>query len=330
MQFMNLLKYVSYICMLLLTACICAKPLSDSLPIQGHYSQDGRSVSRFKLERFLLKQDSSADFTDRSLGYKWSGHSVGALLWSVNIGVCAYQLKQVLDAVERQNRILDSTGKQETFVNGLYKFTIPLIIGTEITSFIQTRLYNRSDYLLHKGALAYNASVLKKSSKNSEIDLHIEKGKYGEYKQGGLLFFEPVLYSVLREQPASKAYSVWSAVHKEVGVQVGTWGIMYLGLAILSYLQESMVDTSFIIDKKARDFNLTLGVSLTAFSIVNAIISAVTRNVAIKKYNAALPKPNAAIQGISPKKDATAPDSAETGITEKRDTILIDTTSAGK
>jgi hypothetical protein len=327
---MTLLKYVSFISVLFSSAGICSKPLSDSLPIQGHYSQDGRFVSRFKLERFLLKQDSSTEYTDRSLGYKWSGHAVGALLWSVNIGVCVYQLKQVFDALERQNNILDSTGKQESFVNGLYKVTIPLTIGTEMTSFIQTRLYNRSDYLLHEGALAYNASVLKKSSKNSEMDLHIEKGKYGEYKQGGLLFFEPVLYSVLREQPASKAYSVWSAVHKEVGVQVGSWGGMYLGLAILSYLQESMADTSFIIDKKARDFNLTLGVSLTAFSIVNAIISAVTRNVAIKKYNAALQKPNAVIRGISPQKDATALDSAETGITEKRDTILTDTTSAGK
>jgi hypothetical protein len=329
-KIMDHLKDISFACMLLLAGCASAKPLSDSLPIQGHFSQDGRTVSRFRVERFLLTQDSSTEYADRSLGYKWGGHAVGAFLWSVNIGVCAYEFKQFLDEIKKQNSILDSTGKQEAFSNNLYKITIPLTIGSEVTSFIQTRLYNRSDYLLHKGALAYNESVLKKASKGSELDLHIEKGKYGEFKQGGLIFYEPVLYSVLREQPASRAYSVWSAVNKEIGIQVGTWGGMYLGLAILSYLQEAMGDTSFVIDKRARDFNLRIGISLTAFSIVNAIISSVTRNRAIAKYNETLPKKSTMQQGTSSEKAGQAPDTAETGITEKRKSTLTDTTSTAR
>jgi hypothetical protein len=252
------------------------------------------------------------EFVDRSLGYKWSGHSVGALLWCANLGVSLYQLKLVIDAIEKQNILLDSTGKQEAFTNRLYQFTIPLIIGSGVASFVQSRLYNRSEYLLHKGVLAYNASIAQKFHNGASIDLIIEKEKYGWYKQSGLLMTEPVLYGVLREQPASRPFVYWSWATKEIGVQTGSWAGMYIGLAVLSYVVESMADTSMIIDKKARDSNLRIGISLAGFAIVNAIVSAVTRNAGIKKYNEALPKR----PGTPANKAVTPPDSTQTGIIE--------------
>jgi hypothetical protein len=269
---------------------VAASPLSDSLPIEGHYSQGGHSVGRGKLEKFLLSHDTSALLTDHSIKYKWSGHAIGAALWCVDIGVSAYQLKLVLDALKNQNRLLDSTGKQFALSNDLYKFTVPLFIGGEVASFVQERLYNRSDYLLHKSALAFNASLAKKFSPDSALDLCIEKAKSGGYTQGGLFMTEPALYGVLREQPGSRAISNWSATLKEIGRRAGEWGGMYIGLALLSYLQEAAGDSSMVIDKKARDLNLTIGVSLASFGIVDAIVSIVTKNIAIKKYNEGIPK----------------------------------------
>lgn len=317
---------------LFLFSIAISAPLSDSLPIEGHYYQGNNYASNFKLERLLLKQDTSMELVDRSLGYRWSGHSVGALLWCVNIGVAAYEIKQIYDAIQNQS-IFDTTMMgREPFSNNLDRYTIPLTIGTEIASFVQMRLYDRADYLLHKGALAYNASLAKKRSQ--ELDLTIEKAGFGEYRQGGLTFGEPVLYGVLREQPASAGHSVWSWILKETGNQVGSWAGMYLGLALISYLQEYMGDTSFVIDKKARDINLTIGISLTATSIASAIVSMVVRNKGVQRYNEALPKrPPAPAAPAAPEPEniiegkpaPVPPDTSRAGIIEKPQKILLDT-----
>ncbi len=322
---MSIFRQAAVLSVMLFIPFAAAKPLLDSLPIEGHYSQNGSSVSRFKLERFLLSHDTSVELADRSIGYKWSGHVVGATLWCVNLGVSAYQLKLFLDDLRKQNSIFDSTGKQEAFSNRLYKFTIPLTIGTDAASFVQSLLYSRSDYLLHKAALAFNASTAKNGH---VIDLHIEKDKNGMYKQDGLLMPEPVLYGVLREQPVSRAGANWSVALKEIGIQAGEWGGMYIALSLLSYLQGSTGDTSIIVDKKARDSNLKIGVSLAAFGIVNAIISAVTKNRAIKRYNAAIPAKKAS---VAPAKNAVSSlDSTGTGIIERSKNTSVDSIGTKK
>jgi hypothetical protein len=326
---MNPFKYSSVIYLLLFIATAAASPLSDSLPIEGNYSQGSHYISRFKLERFLLTRDSSMDYADHSLGYKWSGHAIGALLWCVNAGVAAYEIKQLYDAIQDQSLFDTATGHRQPFSNNLYKYTIPLTIGSEVASFVQARLYDRSDYLLHKAALAFNASVAKKFSQ--DIDLHIDKLDFGGYKQAGLNMTEPVLYGVLLEQPASSARSVWSWVLKELGIQVGSWAGTYLGLALISYLQETMGDTTFAIDKKAQRFNLTMGLSLTAFSIASAIASSVIINKGIDKYNEALPKRTPAPAAPEPqniiegKPAPVRPDSSGTGINEKPQKPVLDT-----
>jgi hypothetical protein len=327
---MNFFKQTSFIFIPVLVAAASSAPLSDSLPIEGNYSQAGHWVSNFKLERFLLKQDSSMDYTDRSLGYRWSGHSVGALLWCVNVGVTVYEIKQIYDAIQNQS-IFDSTlMSRQPFSNNLYKFIIPITIGTEVASFVQARLYDRADFLLYKGALEYNASLAKRRSQ--DLDLHIEKLDFGGYKQAGLYLTEPVLEGALLEQPASRSRSVLSWVFKELGIQVGSWAGNFLGLALVSYLQETMGDTMFTIDKKAQRFNLTMGLSLTAFSIASAIVSSVIRNKGIEKYNEALPKRNIPAAPASPEpqniiegKPAAVPDTSKTGIIENPQKPLLDT-----
>lgn len=322
---MKVLKRICFAAILLVAAAASAGPLSDSLPIQGHFSQNGQPVSRFKLERFLLAHDSSADLADRSLGYKWSGHAVGALLWCVDIGVAAYEIKGVYDAIKNES-ILDAGGKRQPYSNSLYKYTIPLTIGTEAASFIQERLYVRSDYLLHKAALAFNESVAQK------VDLHIDKSGFGEYSQGGLTFGEPVLNAILLEQPASAPRAAWSWVLKETGIQVGSWGGMYVGLALLSYLEEMQGDTTLAIDKGARAANLTIGVSLIAGGIVCAIVSWVIRNKGIEKYNEAVAVRSVpAMQmppGVPLQRAAPTPDSS--GIREDMKRTLTDTSATAK
>ena len=307
-------------------------PLSDSLPIEGNYSQAGHSVSNFKLERFLLKQDTSMDYTDRSLGYRWSGHSVGALLWCVNIGVTAYEVKQIYDAIQNQSISMDSTGLKMPFSNNLYKFIIPITIGTEVASFVQARLYDRADFLLYKGAIAYNASLAKKRSQ--DLDLHIDKLDFGGYKQAGLYLTEPVLEGVLLEHPASRSRSVWSWVLKELGFQVGSWAGDFLGLALISYLQETMGDTILAkyVNKKEQRLNFTIGLSLAAIGIASAITSSVILNKGIEKYNEALPKRNPPAGPVAPEpqniiegKPAAVPDSSKTGIIENPQKPLLDT-----
>jgi hypothetical protein len=314
-------KFFTFLFLYIFPVIAIAAPLSDSLPIQGHYSQGGRTVSRFKLERFLLDKSPSSDFVDHSLGYKWSGHGIGALLWSVNIGMTVYEVMQIMDAIEKQKIVIDTAngGLREPFSNKLARFTIPLTIGSQAATFIQTRLYNRSDYLLHKGALAFNMALAKKYSE--ELDLHIEKKGFGVYVQGGLVFYEPVLYSVLREQKAASNHVVWSWTLKETGIQLGAWGSTFLGYALISYLQETS-GMRFAIDKKEQRVNLNLGIGLTVGSLACAIASAVVRNKGIERYNEALSRQKAAAvqeqQKNIDEKPVPPVDSTASGINESK------------
>jgi hypothetical protein len=207
-------------------------------------------------------------------------------MWTVNAGVAVYEVNQVYNAIQDQVRSIDTTGRKEPFSNRLYSFSIPLTIGTEAVTFVQARLYTRSDYLFHRAARAFNSSLARKSSK--KLDLSIVKTGLGEYTQAGLVFGRPVLYSVLMEQPASAGLSAWSWGLKETGVHLGTWGGTFLALAAVSILQQTLGDTSFAIDIKERQTNLTLGISLTAGSIASAIVSAAIRKRGMIKYNEAV------------------------------------------
>jgi hypothetical protein len=328
---MNLRQYHCILLILAFIAPVPALSLSDSLPIEGRFSQGGHAVSRHKVEKFLLTQDTCRALVNESRTFKWSGHAIGAGLWCADIAITAYQVKQTIDAIQHMNSLLDSSGKQIPFTNDINRFSVPLLIGTQIASFAQLRLYNYADYLLHKSAIAYNASVVAKYSKDTILDLRITKVYGSTYKQCGLFMTEPVLHGVLREEPASKTLSVWSLVLKEAGNQIGEWGGMYLGLAILSYILEAQGDTSLIIDRRARQTNLHVGISLTSIGVVSSIAAAVTKKVAIKKYNQTkpsreIPRP-ADKQSIIEEPAPPLPASAATGITAVPTKALPDSTA---
>ena len=260
---------------LLLASTLSAASLSDSLFIEGYYSQEGKSFSRRKVENFLLTQDTSRALADAAKGLRLSAWAIGATLWCVNTGIAAYQIKRFVDAVERQ----------EPVSSNLDNLTIPLFIGGEITSFVQNRLRYRSDYLIHKAVIAYNAGLYNRRSKGEWLDLTIKKAGSGRYTQDRVFMPEHVLYAVLRENDGSRAFSNWSVVCKETANQTLGIGVLFLALAAVGYVSEGPVDT------KARDTQLGLGIGITSFGIINAIVSAVTRSAAIKEYNWSISPP---------------------------------------
>jgi hypothetical protein len=261
---------------LLFSSTLCAASLSDSLFIEGYYSQNSKSFSRRQVENFLLRQDTSMALADAAKGMRLSAWAIGATMWSINAGIAAYQIKQFVDAMERE----------EPISSNLDNLTIPLVIGGEVASFVQNRLRNRSDYLIHKAVIAYNGVLCEKLKRDSCFDLSIKKTRPWKYMQDRVIMPEHVLYGVLRGNDASRPYANWSLVCKETANQTIGIGILFLALAGIGYLdQEGPVDT------RARNMQLSLGIGIMSFGIVNAIVSAVTRGAAIKEYNGAVSPP---------------------------------------
>jgi hypothetical protein len=251
-----------------------AAPLSDSLLIEGHYSQKGKSISRRKLEKFLQKQDVSMSLVKRSKAWRISAWTIGASMWCVNIGITAYQVRQFMDAVE----------KQQPINTNLASVTVPLIVGGEIAAFVQGRLRTRSEYLLHKAVTAYNNDVCQRHAIGLVMDHRITKVKSSWYRQDRVLMPTRVLYPVLKEKDASRSYANCSFIFRELGNQSVAAGAMFLALAAIGYIQKDSVDTG------ERDFQLYFGIGLASFGIINKIISAVTRNAAVRRYNESIPE----------------------------------------
>jgi hypothetical protein len=261
--------------LLFFASSLSAASLSDSLFIEGYYSQEGKSFSRRKVENFLLVQDTSRALADAAKGLRLSAWAIGATMWCINAGIAAYQIKQFVDAVERQ----------EPVSSNLDNLTIPLAIGGTVASFVQNRLRYRSDYLIHKAVIAYNADLCKKQGLDSCLDFRIKKAGLGRYMQDRVFMPEQVLYAVLREKDASRAFANWSIVCGETASQTIGIGILFLALAGIGYLDQGPVDL------RARDTQLGLGIGMTSFGIINAITAAITRRAAIREYNWSISPP---------------------------------------
>lgn len=262
----------------LLYTSIVAGDLSDSLFIENHFSQNGRQVSRRKVEKFLLDQNSSALFIDKSKGYWWSSWAIGATMWTINTGYSLYQAKLVYDAIQRQD-YMSLTGAN------IDRFTVPLVIGGEISSFVQGLLRTRADYWLHKGVTYYNCSLAKNYPGDSLMDHTMRKTKSGMYMQDRVLMPARIVNPILRDLSDSRPFALWSDATDFLANQTIGIGGMFLALAIIGYMEQEGVDT------KARDAQLTLGISLTSFGIINAIVSSVTRKAGIRRYNEAVSGP---------------------------------------
>ena len=249
-----------------------ARQLSDSAFIEGHFSQNGVSLSRRQVERFLLDQkNTSAVLADGSKGYRLSSWAVGVPMWCISTGITVYQLKMFVDAMERMEPV-------NTNINRL---TVPLLIGSEVTTFVQGLLSSRSEYLLHKSIISFNENVASNSGSNHQVDRSIVKVKSGWYTQGRVMIPEGILNQVLWGKNESRPFGLWSGVTRFTADQTIGIGVMFLFLAALAYIEPETVDVH------TRDLRLGLGIGLTGFGITNSILSSVFRKIGIKKYNAA-------------------------------------------
>ncbi len=249
-----------------------ARPLSDSLPLEAYYRQSGKSFSRWKVERFLRSEESTANLAGRSRGYRLAAAGIGATIWSVNLGVSIYQFTSLFRAIERG----------EPLVIPLQNLGTPLMIGGEIASFVQARLKTRSDFLIHKAALEHNRQLQLRLFPDSVFSLKLEKMKFGWYRQDRLLLPEQVLYGVLRENEQSRSLSNWSVVFREIASPAQGFGALFLAYAIVGYIAPEGVDP------RVRSTQLSAGISCISFGVINGIVSWALRKNAIRKYNAAI------------------------------------------
>ena len=259
-----------------------AASLSDSLPLEGNYRQQGKPFSRRKVERFLRNQDSSVSgLAGRSRGFRLTAGGIGLTIWSVNLGISVYQFSALYKAIDRQ----------EPIALPLQQLTTPLLIGGEIATFIQDRFNSRSDYLLHCSALEYNRQLHLRRYPDSAFSLTIDKAKFGWYRQDRLLLPVHVVHTVLREKDSSRPLSNWSLAFREVASPMQALGAWFLCYAIIGYLAPEGVD------EQTRSTQLTAGITLTGFGIINAVISRILLKNAISRYNEAV-NPAAGKPGI--------------------------------
>lgn len=250
---------------------VSALTISDSLLIEGYYTQQGKSIPRNQLENFLLEQNPSALLADQAKGFSLSSWAVGTPLWCVNTGITVYEIENFIDAIK----------KQEIISSSINSFAVPLFIGSDVTLFVQNILRNRSDYALHRAVVAYNNEIMEKHGPDSLMNHCIKKTNSGWYMQDRVLMPGSVLIPVLKENVASRPLAYWSSATGLLANQAISIGVMFLAFAAIGYIEEQ----SMSIDTRKRNLEMSLGISLTGFGIINAIIADVTRNTAIKKYN---------------------------------------------
>jgi len=253
-------------------------PLSDSLYIEGYYTQDNKSVGRNKLENFLLDQNlQSAKYADKAKGMRLAAWAVGTPLWCVNTGIAIYEIKQLNDAIKQQNPAMINSG--------IGNITIPLIIGSDVTIFIQDFLRNRSDYALHKAVTAYNSNLAERFGPDSQMDRQITRLKSGDYVQDRVILAPSIILPVLEENYASRSLAEWSGVTDFMGSQAASIGSMFLFLAIMGYIDEQNMRS---VNTHERSVQLGVGIGLTSFGIISEIISGAIKKTAIKRYNESL------------------------------------------
>ena len=98
---MSLYKYAQMILIVFFITNATAS-LSDSLLIEGHYSQQGISIRRGELEAFLLGKNIEPPLVKRSKACRLTARAIGVTMWCVNLGIAVYQVNQFIDAVENQ------------------------------------------------------------------------------------------------------------------------------------------------------------------------------------------------------------------------------------
>jgi hypothetical protein len=255
--------------------------------IEGYYTQEGQSLSRGQLEKFLLnQQNESAQLADKSKAYRFSAFAIGAPMWLATTGVTVWQIMEFVDAVK----------KNAMYSTNIMKTTVPLVIGVEITSFIQTRLRNRSNYLLHKAVKIYDSMLCAQHTVEVILDHQIKEVRPGWFLQDRILMPTPVLYPVLKEKSVSYASASWSIFCREFSFDVGLVGGILISNAIAGFVDGLNEKNTNKVNTSLRNRQAGIGFGLELLAAISSIISAGIRDKAIQQYNESLPKPPKPLQ----------------------------------
>lgn len=290
-------KRLLLLSMLAIVPSVSAEGLSDSLLIEGHWTQQSQDISRHQLEQFLLKQNASADLTDKSKAYGVSSFAVGGPMWLITTGFTVWEGVNFYNAIK----------KNEPINTNIPSFTLTLVIGAELSSFIQGLLSHRSDYLLHKAVKAYDSSVYQRYNMSLVMDHRIKEARPGWYLQDRLLMPTSVLYSVLKEKEASHTAANTSLLCRGIAINSGFIGGILISNAIVGFI-EGGLGTGHV-DVKLRNTQLGIGTGLAFIAGIFSIISGGIRDKAIDYYNEPfqnVPQPSLQLDQFSPAPAAPA------------------------
>jgi hypothetical protein len=177
------------------------------------------------------------------------------------------------------------------------KFLIPLLIGSEITLFIQSRLRHHADYLLYKSLRTYDSSVAARYNVNVIFDHRISKVRRGWYLQDRLLMPTSVMYCVLKEKEVSHASANWSIFCNEFTLHAGLIGSLLITNVVIMFIEEYSEKN---VNISKRNTQLGIGIGLEFLAGISSIISGGIRDKAIEKYNETLPKAAKPFQFFDP------------------------------
>jgi hypothetical protein len=272
--------------------------VADNLLIEGHYTQEGQNISRGQLEKFLLEQPNEiSSYADKSKAYRLSSFAVGGPMWLISAGFTIWQTIQFVKLIDTIN-MSSSSNPTPVIYQNCWKISVPLIIGGEISAFVQSRLRNRSDYLLHKSVKAYDSILCTKQQVNIIIDHQIKEMKPGWYLQDRVLMPTSVLYSVLKEKKESYGAANTSKICKELAVNAGLIGSILLTNSIIAFFEGGLGEKN--VNIKQRNTQLGIGIGMELFATITSVISAGIRDKAVQKYNESMPKTAAPLQLFDP------------------------------
>jgi hypothetical protein len=251
--------------------------------IEAYYTQQGQDISRHELEEFLLKQNASADLTDKSKAYVVSAFAVEAPLWLISTGISVWQGIQCYKAIKEIYNSPTPYLLNRSILSDLTKWTLPLVIECEISAFVPSFLSRRSDYMLHKAVRAYDSSVYQRNNMNVVMDHRIKDARPGWYLQDRLLMPTSVMYSVLKENEASHTAANTSLVCRTIAVNAGFIGGTLITNGIIGLLEGGFTKDN--VDIKLRNTQLGIGTGLAFVAGIFSIISVGIRDKAIDYYN---------------------------------------------
>jgi hypothetical protein len=204
------------------------------------------------------------DYVERARGCRIASRAVGISMWCLTTGVSAYEVYRAVDDFQHGQDVSPFA----------FNVTLPLIIGGEVTSFIQGLLFRRAEYLLHKSVQSFNNQLCTERKLSRVVDHELRQTQFTQYTQDGLLLTPATVQYVLLEESASRATAARAAIYRETSGHTASVGASLLALAILATVEN-------------RDAGVYwgLGGGLVGFGIVNAIAATAARNRAIRKYN---------------------------------------------